>query len=95
MKVKLMGSIRMDFGSSFCVVPLKSEQKGEFRLKHVLLKLKEEKKMSFDSYFDTDLTPKRGTIIIINGADYKIKGGLNAELSESDEIILIPTISGG
>lgn len=88
-----MGSIRSEWGER--IVSIKEgEKKDTLCLKHVLIALKEEKK-NFDSYFDEDLTPKRGTIIIINGADYKIKGGLNAKLTESDEIIIIPTISGG
>jgi molybdopterin converting factor small subunit len=92
LKIKLMGAIRSDWGENVIVL---KKSKNKILLKQVLDQVRELKKDDFKTYFDNDLTPKRGTIIIINGVDYKIMGGLDAKITTSDEIILIPTISGG
>ena len=54
-------------------------------MKQILSTISEIKKEKFWIYFDEDFSPKRGTIIIINGIDYNVFGGLEAEISENDD----------
>ena len=93
-KIKLMGAIRLDWGEKFINVN-QNKEKDTHLLRDILIEIKGLKKAKFGIYFDDDLTPKRGTIIIVNGMDYIVNGGLESKISIKDEVILIPTISGG
>lgn len=92
-KVKLIGAIKADWGEKYILI--NRNEQTNLNLKDILLRVQNLQKEKFMTYFDPDLTPKRGTIIIINGTDYNAIGGINALISPDDEIIFIPTISGG
>jgi len=94
-KIKLMGAIRADWGEKRIILYQNEKKNESIPLKDLLSKIRDLKEEKFGLYFDNDLSPKRGTIIIINGIDYNVIGGLNASISKTDEIIFIPTISGG
>ena len=90
--VSLFGTIASDFGGKHLELPFSDENKT---LNDILLFLKSQNERKFYSYFDEDLSPKRGTLILINGVDFNTLDGLNTKLNPSDKISLIPTISGG
>ena len=93
-EIKLMGAISKDWGGKKRIEIDKFED-DKIHLKDLFIEIRKLEKEKFNIYFDGDLTPKRGTIIIINGIDYNVLGGINAEITSVDEIILVPTISGG
>ena len=93
-KLKLMGAIGLDWGEKLITLNFGNTSKNK-RLKDILMEIKEVKQEKFSIYFDNDLSPKRGTIIIINGIDFNVIDGLESNISPNDEIIFIPTISGG
>ena len=88
----LFGTIATDFGGRNLSLELLS---GSTTLKDILFILKNRFSNHFSNYFDEDFSPKRGTLILINGADFNTLDGLNTILSIGDQISFIPTISGG
>ena len=90
--ISLFGTIASDFGGKQLELPLSEDNNT---LKDILLILKSDNERQFYTYFDEDLSPKRGTLILINGVDFNTLDGLNTKLNSSDQISLIPTISGG
>ena len=90
--LKLFGTIATDFGGKQLSLEFINEKNS---LKDILVKIKEKFPKYFPNYFDDDFTPKRGTLILINGADFNTIDGLDTIVSTSDQVSLIPTISGG
>lgn len=90
--LRLFGTIATDFGGKQIVIERTIEK---IQLKDILLEMKEKFPKFFPHYFDEDLTPKRGTLILINGSDFNALDGLETEISSSDQVSFIPTISGG
>lgn len=90
--IKLFGTIAIDFGGKDLSLDLPSES---ITLKDLLKFLKTKNEQSFNNYFDPDLSPKRGTLILINGVDFNTLEGLETRLNPTDQISFIPTISGG
>ena len=88
----LFGTIATDFGGRNLSLELSSESTT---LKDILIILKNKFSTHFSNYFDDDFSPKRGTLILINGVDFNTLDGLNTILSTEDQISLVPTISGG
>lgn len=92
-ELKFYGTIGSEFGSKS--LNLKIEELDKPILVEVLKFLQKQFTSHFFNFFDPDFTPKRGTIILINGVDFNTLEGLNTEISTSDQIVFIPTISGG
>lgn len=92
--IRLMGAIHADWGSKTLEIALPSESTG-FTLKNLLETLSQRYHDKFWLYFDKDWLPKRGTIVLLNEADYQIAGGLNTKLRIGDQLVFVPTISGG
>lgn len=90
--LKLFGTIATDFGGKQLTLETINEKNS---LKDILVMIKEKFPKYFSSYFDDDFTPKRGTLILINGVDFNTINGLETIISSSDRVSLIPTISGG
>lgn len=91
-KIKLFGSIANDFGSRELPINLATEP---VTLKSILQILKNKSSYYFNVYFDEDFSPKRGTIVLINGVDFNVIDGLETMISSTDQITLVPTVSGG
>ena len=89
---KLFGTIATDFNGRNIDL---TTGKVAVTLKELLLILKNLNEEKFTSYFDNDLTPKRGTLILVNGVDFNTLEGLDTIITLSDQVSLIPTISGG
>ena len=90
--LKLFGTIATDFGGKTLDLKISS---AKYTLKNLLLDLKNLNEYQFNTYFDNDYSPKRGTLILINGVDFNTIDGLNSVLTPSDQVSIIPTISGG
>lgn len=90
--LKLYGTIALDFGSKDLSLDLTF---NTTTLKELLKSLKTKNEQSFVNYFDADFSPKRGTLILINGVDFNTLEGLETNLTLTDQVSLIPTISGG
>ncbi len=89
---KLFGTIATDFGGRNLDL---TTVKDAVTLKELLITLKNLNEEKFTSYFDNDLTPKRGTLILVNGVDFNTLEGLETIIILTDQVSLIPTISGG
>ena len=48
-----------------------------------------------EKLYDTNGAPRRFINIYVNGRDYRFLNKLETELSENDEVSLIPAVSGG
>ena len=92
MNLKLFGTIASDLGTKLLTIENFTENSS---LKEILNDIKNKFPKPFANYFDEDFTPKRGTLILINGVDFNTLNGLDTKISSSDQISFIPTISGG
>ena len=87
-----MGTIRDHWGTKELQILITERP---MLLETLLKKCAADFKDSFWEFFDTDFTPKRGTIILINGADFSVSGGLKTVLNTDTKIIFLPAIHGG
>ena len=78
--LKLFGTIATDFGGKTLSQEISS---ADYTLKDLLLDLKKLNEGQFPSYFDEDYSPKRGTLILINGVDFNTLDGLDSKLIPS------------
>ena len=92
--IKLYGIIATDWGNKIIKIPI-DEEEDVINLISILKKVEMTIGDTIWNHFDKDFTPKRGTLILINGIDFNVMEGLNTLLKENDEVSLIPTISGG
>ncbi len=90
--LKLFGAIATDFGGKTLDI---SFSNIECTLQDILIEIKKKFEKEFGSYFDADYSPKRGTLILINGVDFNTLEGLQTIITPNDQVSLIPTISGG
>ena len=90
--LKLFGAIATDFGGKNLDVTVSNT---ECTLQEILIEIKKNREKVFSTYFDEDYSPKRGTLILINGVDFNTLDGLQTKLTSVDQISIIPTISGG
>lgn len=89
--VRFMGQVAADFGTRRTEVPISDN----FTLSDLLKTLGSSHPAKFGDYFSEDLSPKRGTILLVNGSDYDVMGGLETPLGGGDEVVVVPTVSGG
>ena len=87
-----MGIVRDKWGAKNYQIP---NIKSDLKLIDVLKKCAEELNEKFWEFFDSDYSPKRGIIIIVDGVDYKVKGGLTLQVELKTEITIISAIHGG
>ena len=81
-----------DFGGKYISIDTPEEK---ISLKELLVLVKSKFPSYFPIYFDEDFTPKRGTLILINGVDFNTLDSLDTLLTARDQISFVPTISGG
>ncbi|OLS21963.1 MAG: hypothetical protein HeimC3_33080 [Candidatus Heimdallarchaeota archaeon LC_3] len=91
-KIKLMGIIRDNWRKKSYNIDISS---NEITLKTILKMCQIELGEKFWEFFDKDLSPKRGIIIIVDGVDYNAKGGLDTLLDPKSEITFLSAIHGG
>jgi len=92
-KVKLLGVFRGLFGRS--QVSVKIEELMSVR--KIIQKLAEPLPLEFKRVLiDPELNdPRPNALILVNGKEINILAGLETEVDEGDEIILIPVSHGG
>lgn len=91
-KVRLMGVLRRGCGKDEVQVDL-SEGSS---LRDAILKLIENERALRDLILDPELKdPRPNTIILINGREMNVLGGLKTEIKDGDEITIIPVVHGG
>ncbi|MHA1990481.1 MAG: hypothetical protein ACW981_02165 [Candidatus Hodarchaeales archaeon] len=91
-EIKLMGVVRDRWGKKIYKIAVENSRSLLINVFEECAKDLEEK---FWIFFDRDFTPKRGIIIIVDGVDYKVKGGLNLQISSDTEITILSAIHGG
>ena len=91
-KVRLLGIFGIVYGSK--EVELKIE--GNVRLKEIIQKLTCTSKALKHVLINSDLeSPMPNAVMIVNGKDISVLGGLDTPIRNGDEILIIPVIHGG
>jgi len=91
-KVRMLGLLKKAYGKDEVTMEL---DEGT-RLKDVVSKITEESKNLKNLLIDPELKdPRPNTIILINGKEISVLGGLEVEVKDGDEITIIPVIHGG
>lgn len=91
-KVRLLGLLKKAYGKSELSIELSEGS----RLKDLISKITLESETLKNVLLDPELKdPRPNTIILINGKEISVLGGLEAEIKEGDEITIIPVIHGG
>lgn len=91
-KIKLVGLLKKACGKDEIIIELSNGAK----LRDAIFKLIEEEKGLKSLLLDPELNdPRPNTIILIGGKEISVLGGLDAQIRDGDEIILMPVIHGG
>lgn len=93
-KIKMMGLLKKVFGRNEVLIELNKSERTE--LKEVILKLIEISDVLRDLLLDPELKdPRPNILVLVNGREISVLGGLEAEIRDGDEVVLIPVIHGG
>lgn len=93
-KVRVMGILKKALGKEELFLDI--DILGELRLKNVIERILEEASSLRDVLLDPELKdPSPNTIVLINGKEMGLLGGINAVIRDGDEIVLIPVVHGG
>ncbi|MEM2342069.1 MAG: MoaD/ThiS family protein [Candidatus Bathyarchaeia archaeon] len=91
-KIRLMGLLKRACGKEEILIHLDEGAK----LKDAIFRLLEEEKALKEVLIDPELKdPRPNTIILVSGREISVLGGLEAELRDEEEIVIIPVIHGG
>lgn len=92
--VRVLGILKRTLGRDKLFLDLNSE--GELKLRDVIERILEEAVSLRDLLLDPELKdPRPNTIVLINGKEISLLGGLDAIVRDGDEIVLIPVVHGG
>jgi len=90
-KVKLIGVFKEIFGEGSVFLKVDSTM-----LKEVILKITEISPRLKEVLFDPELDdPRPNAVILLNGTEINLFGGLKTPVKDGDEIVIIPVIHGG
>lgn len=93
-KVKVLGIFKKTLGRDEVDVDLSNER--EIRLKDVIKAILERASSLKDIVLDPELRdPRPNTIILVNGKEIGLLGGLETLIKDGDEVVLIPVVHGG
>lgn len=93
-RVKVLGILKKVLGAEELRIDLRDE--GEIRLKDVIEAILERANSSRNILLDPELRdPRPNIIVLINGKEIGLLGGLEAPIKDGDEIVLIPVVHGG
>lgn len=93
-RVKLLGVLRKALGRDELFLDL--DVKGEINLRDVIERILIEAKSLENILLDPELRDTRpNVIILVNGKEIGLLGGLNTTIRDGDEIIFIPVVHGG
>lgn len=91
-KVRMLGLLKKICGRDEFSLDLS----GEIKLRDVIEKILEESGGLRNALLDPELKdPRPNTIILINGKEVSVLGGLEASVRDGDEIVIIPIVHGG
>ncbi|MEM2320500.1 MAG: MoaD/ThiS family protein [Candidatus Bathyarchaeia archaeon] len=93
-RVRVLGILRKALGKDELHVDVNAG--GEVKLRDIIEAVLREAGSLRDILLDPELKdPRPNTIILVNGRDISILGGLDAHVRDGDEIVLIPVVHGG
>jgi len=93
-KVRMLGVLKKILGKDELFFDL--DVSGELRLRNIIERILAEDVSLKDILLDPDLKdPRPNTIVLINGKEIGLLGGLDEIVRDGDEIILIPVVHGG
>lgn len=93
-RVRVLGILRKALGKDELHVDMNA--RGEVKLRDVIEAVLREAASLRDILLDPELRdPRPNTIILVNGREISILGGLDAYVRDGDEIVLIPVVHGG
>jgi len=90
--IKLLGVFRRAYGSN--VIKLKAEK--NIQLGEIIQRLADSSKSLRHVLIDPELeSPLPNAVILLNGKDVSALDGLETNVKDGDEIVLIPVVHGG
>lgn len=93
-KIRALGVIKKALGRDEIFLELCSRE--ETRLRDIIEIILKEAAHLKDILLDPDLRdPRPNVIILINGKEMGLLGGVDATIRDGDEIVLIPIVHGG
>jgi molybdopterin synthase sulfur carrier subunit len=91
-RVRLFGLLRKAYGKNEILIELN----GVLMLKDLIYKITEESPSLKHVLIDPELMdPRPNTVILVNGIEVSALNGLETEIKDGDEVVLIPVIHGG
>jgi molybdopterin converting factor small subunit len=92
-RIKMLGLLKKISGKSEFFLNLPS---NEARLKDVIEGILKETNALREILLDPEMRdPRPNTIVLINGREMDLLGGLEAVIKDGDEIVFIPIVHGG
>ncbi len=90
--MRMLGLLKKVYGKDEISIELNEGS----NLRNVISKIIEESRELKNIILDPELKdPRPNTIILVNGKEISVLGGLDAEIKDGDEITIIPVIHGG
>lgn len=89
-KVKLLGHLATEYGSSELILELPEQS----TLRHLLTKLRETSKI-FREVVTEEGETTVSYLVFVNGVDAELLRGYDTVLKDGDEVILLPVAHGG
>lgn len=91
-RVRLFGLFKRAYGKNEILIELSEG----LRLKDLIYKIAEESPSLKHVLLDPELMdPRPNTVILVNGVEISALSGLETEIKDGDEVVLIPVVHGG
>lgn len=91
-RVRFFGVLKRAYGKNEILIDLSESLK----LKDLIYKIAEGSPSLKHMLLDPELTdPRPNTIILVNGVEIGALNGLETEIKDGDEVVLIPVVHGG
>jgi molybdopterin synthase sulfur carrier subunit len=91
-RIRLFGLLRKAYGKNEVLI----EFSGGLMLKDLIYKMAEESPSLKRVLIDPELMdPRPNTVILVNGIEVGALNGLETEIKDGDEVVLIPVVHGG
>lgn len=91
-KVRFLGVFKKAYGKDHMVLQLKGKQKLATVIHSIAESSAELRRVLLDPELED---PRPNAIILVNGREVSVLNGLETEVGNRDEIVLIPVIHGG
>lgn len=91
-RIRLFGLLKRAYGKNEVLIELSEG----LRLKDLIYKIAEESPSLKHVLLDPELMdPRPNTVILVNGVEIGALNGLETEIKDGDEVVLIPVVHGG